>query len=353
MPDLGLSIVEDIRQIMQVDDKWSVNIHRGFTWWSNQFAQHIWSDEGFDDDGFEIFRINIRTDVFKGFQATEKQLALLGVYMRFATMSGFVHNPEDPSRIQLATSIFAHKQTGDWVKSVLACAAPIQAIEATVMAENLGNVIDVDPDYSSHPKSGMRHEADDMLNFIEHIVAPLGQLPSNFIGDEMVQIKDMLDGPPCVMVSGDENGLTAEFPFPDGTSLLTIDTSQKNPRLGNGCLILLKLPLNLTETELNKTAMKYNELTQTQTFIGNLFGSWCPDESGLTYVTFLPNILYKEGALVNFAMWTIRNARWMTENVFQYSWDDNYQKTIDKKMELLNNLDITKLEAILRERFKR
>ena len=93
--DVGISVVNAIAEMMGIDEEWSTRDERGFTWWGKDYAQRVWSEPGFDDDGFEIFRIHARAQVVRGFEPTGANLAKLNALSMVASTSGFLVDPDE------------------------------------------------------------------------------------------------------------------------------------------------------------------------------------------------------------------------------------------------------------------
>src|SRR5262249_42475373 len=140
----------------------------------------------------------------------------------------------------------------------------MQATDAQIKAAMLAELTGSEMDASSHPASGPRPDFDDMLNVLEHIVVPLGAHRSSWEGEELEWTSEIVQRRQyTVLATGDARGLSAEFPFQSGTSLLTVTTEVSNPQLGNGALLVLRLPMNVAEHEGQRFAVALNirELT--------------------------------------------------------------------------------------------
>jgi hypothetical protein len=77
---VGLRIVDQAGYALTLDEEWSVRDERGFTWWGKDFAQRVWSEPGFDDDGFELFRLHAQTDLLRDFEASPANLAAIKAF---------------------------------------------------------------------------------------------------------------------------------------------------------------------------------------------------------------------------------------------------------------------------------
>ena len=135
-----------------------------------------------------------------------------------------------------------------------------------------------------------------MANVIEGVIAPAGLRASDAAGEPMLVTATELRRA-GLAVSGDRTRLTAEFPVGSQTSLLQMLTQEPNPRLGNGLLSLLTLPLiagagKAGDPELVRSALELNAREVAQLNYCHFLGSWCVDPKGfLTFCHCAPNTL--------------------------------------------------------------
>jgi hypothetical protein len=186
--DLGLRLVNEIYDSMRIDAEWSVWEPRGFTWWG----------AGTRPSGFGRTKLSM-------------------------TPSGMVAAPDQPGRIELAASVHVHEGSLNWTQNLFAIAVAMQAAEAVfvVMRQLQGKLAcGLRPVTSANPQSGPRAEPDEMLNIFENFVNPQGQDASRYAGEEMEQLVGMHRKPPCVLASGSNEGIAAEFPYPGPMGLL-------------------------------------------------------------------------------------------------------------------------------------
>ncbi len=333
--DAGQRAVERLYQLSNTDATWSVRHPRGFTWWAGPLAQHVWADPPTDVHDKRLFRVHTRTDMIAGFSESERHLTTVGTVARMSTLSSWIRHPQDPTRIQLAAAVSVHEEVEDFLTRLIALAAAIQVAEAHIIAPTLESVPGWSIAASAHPSSGPREDLDDMLNVIKAMVAPIGQGDSRWAGPEMEEALQLLQGPPCVLTTGDAQGVAAEFPFPGpgGTSLLRLQTTERHPRLGNGCLASLSLPHGARDAASASLALTLNELE----LAGDHYsvGSWCSSEHGVTYVSFLPNAAHQPRALVNIVMSLVGRVRWVTRDVFGYDLEEHYEETLARKLNSL------------------
>ena len=127
-----------------------------------------------------------------------------------------------------------------------------------------------------------------------------------------------------MLATGDATGLSAEFPFQSRTSLLTVTTEARNPRLGNGVLLLLHLPMNIDEIDGIAFATQLNRQELETVTRAHFLGCWHWREDGLHFVTFLPNVIHVDrGSLLNVVMCSTARAKWVAETFYGDDWDAN------------------------------
>ncbi len=188
---------------------------------------------------------------------------------------------------------------------------------------------------SNHPIRGARREMDEMLDIFQKLIRPLGEKPSAFVGAEFLDALASLQRPPCLLATGDKSGLCAEFPFPGQSTLLQVSTSEVNPRAGRGLLIRTTLPIEGQKAEFFRVAMELNETELKSMTRCHFTGSWCAGEHGLTFVSFAPNILSAPSALTNLIWNEVVRAKWVTEEIFSFSQEANFEEALQRKMDQL------------------
>jgi hypothetical protein len=338
MMDLGQQILASVYEKMMIDEEWSLQQADSFIWWGRELAQRAWCSEPVDNDGVILQKLNFRTDLFQGYDGTPSQVGLLNLFARMASTSALVRNEDDPGLIQLATSLSIHKQIEGWVTDLAAWACSLQAAEAYLLAAHSSGLMIEESGLSvaasEHPDTGARSVADDMLDIIQYPVAPAGEQPSAWAGEEMEKVLELLRGPPCVLATGDGNGLCAEFPFGERTSLMRINTREAHPRLGNGCLMTLTLPLPVDDVGKDNNWLGLNSLETGDQPAPHLLGSWCRDDRGPTFVCFLPNVIHLPNDLIHFSMSMARRAQWVSDDVFGLDFVSDFDGALERKMEL-------------------
>jgi hypothetical protein len=320
--DLGLRLINEIYDLMRIDAEWSVWEPRGFTWWGWHSAQRVWSEPAVEDRGFTLYRLHARAELFDGFENTDEQVLFLNSLGDNMTLSGIVV-ADRPGRIELAASVYVHEEIADWAKLLFGAAVPMQAAEAVGWLPSSMSA-GLRPVTSAHPQSGPRDEMDDMLNIFDRVNAE-GPSPSRYAGEEMEQLVATFQEmqPPCVMATGEKTGLAAEFPYPGWTSLIRLDTTEQHPRAGNGLLAVLRIPEGKNDAASARQALEWNKKELNSATWTHFLGAWV-SKGELAYAAFYPNWFHRIGGLQNIAISMMMRARWLTEEVMEYSWEEHF-----------------------------
>ncbi len=313
--DLGQEVIDFMFEQLQIDLKWSVREERGFKWWAGNLAQSITVEESKVDLGLDVYKLQARTGVLKDINPDQKFYDLIAEMMRFSTLSGLTFNPDDKSRLEMVTTMWVHDDNRPLVEFFFVMSSILQNVEAHIMANTYSESFSAEIDLSAHPTSGLREETDGMLEIITDVIRPKGEEPSSWLGDEMDGLRNLINNAPDWFSMGDESSLSAEYPYPGDTSLLTISTSESNPRLGNGLLVLLQTRKGDPD---GKTALDWNFNDHYGEKPLQSFGSWCVSETGLTYTSFLPNAMFKMGATANVGLWMMQKLMYLHTKELDY-----------------------------------
>lgn len=312
--DLGLQFVDDMFSLLQIDDDWSVKEERGFSWWPHTLRQRVWVTRGRDDDGIVLHRAFVVTDAVRNCRSAQtvvdEALSPLG---SLASGSAAIFEAKEGT-VRLWSAMTVHEQVAGWMSRLLGFFATMQAIEAETRAPDLAALVGGELDASAHPRSGTRADPDNMLSLLDTIVRPRGRGASPWAGSsEMTNLRDMLNEGDC-FATGDENGLTAELPFGQGTSMLRIVADDPHPELGSGVGLVLHAPLWGTASEAAAIVGALNRSETSPRATSHLLGSWCSKRVGAdwlpAFATFLPSAVYQPGLLSNIAVSAVTRAMW-------------------------------------------
>jgi hypothetical protein len=323
--DPGLQTIGKIYRDFQINTKWSQVIDRGFIWWGGQFAQTIWAEPPFKEDGLHISKVHGEIEFIQYSEISESDQDILADSMTLATMSGPIINPETHT-ISLYSSGYVHEENHFWLVPLLEQAFLVQNYDAMSKANSIADIFEWKPALSGHPNSGPRTEMDDMLNLIDRVVIPMGQKPIKSLAGELFHNMASYLSSSGLVTTADDNGLTSSIPFGDETALFRATTSEKHPALGNGLLITITLP----PEEISQTwcingglMMELNKAGKDESLAGHSLGSWCLAEGrgahAVTpaFVTFIPAYGCNANVFTNMVYSTLKHARF-ARNVFFY-----------------------------------
>jgi hypothetical protein len=332
--DVGIEAINKIYKLWQVDEAWSIREPRGFTWWGGNYRQRVSVDAERDDDGIRIYKLSAVTDFLHLVDPHAPALAeRLAVLNRFSSSYALRLDMAE-RRVRLCSSVLLHEQNANWLVPHFAGLAIIQPIDAQIRAHQWAEILGGTPDESSHPASGVRTQSDDMLNIIKAIYRPQGEDPSRWIAsNEFEQVTALLRNGDIFAMNG-KTGLTAEVSFGDDSALIRASGDQPHPQLGNGVLLLLQLPVTLSETAAAQLAVELN-LADAIGDAGHLLGAWCSAEarggSVPTFTGFIPNTLYRPGLLFNMILSLGVKARWARKEIAPYMEDDGLERVLRRR----------------------
>jgi hypothetical protein len=317
--DVGLKAIQFLYSLLQIDDEWSVREPRGFTWWAGDYAQRVWAEPCVEDQGIWLSRLVAETLMVADAAADDRAKRLFAfALVQRPSLSASIWNADGTIRLVCTTRVY-----DDVVESysrIFSTAMVMQITQAQQGGEMLAEAVGGQPAISAHPQQGRRTSHDDMLTFVDEMLIPVGQAPSQWPASDMTHARDLLKNFGCLLGSGDGNNLVAEFPFQGDavpaiaggeTSLLEMSTEPKHPIYGRGLSVRLTLPVANPETsrvlELNTKEF------ETHPF-GQLMGTWGlrPDNL-ITFAAFYPNILASPGLTENIAVQMAGRARWAAQ----------------------------------------
>jgi hypothetical protein len=309
--DPGLAVVRFAYDNSRVDQRWSAPEERGYAWWAQRLRQRIWSEPGLDDEGIEVFRIFVRTDLVRGVTDTAQARLAVDAANAMAAGSALIVDAE-AGTVSSVASMWVHEQTREWVARTLSVVAAIQVAQAHALVEVVALLTTGEPDVSAHPTSGLRPEPDEMLGLLD-LVKQVGQRSSAWANADLVDTLGQVRGIPIVTrATGDESGMTLEVPYRQTPALIRLDTREAHPALGHGLLMQLSLPGDAGPGP-DWAALRNQQETESLTR-SHFLGSWVGSASFPTFVAFYPNLIQPAGmSTLNIILSTINRVRWLAE----------------------------------------
>src|SRR5262249_3208728 len=116
----------------------------------------------------------------------------------------------------------------------------MQVADAEIRGRGIGELLKRPAMITAHPTAGSRAEYDDLVNVIEKLVAPAGQQPSRWVGQEMLDILTLFKSR-SLFATGDASGVAFELPWADYSCLVELNPTFKHPRIGNCLHVTMKL----------------------------------------------------------------------------------------------------------------
>lgn len=314
--DLGLAVVRVVRERLGVDDEWCVDHERGFTWWAHDLAQSVWAEEGFDDGGIVVWRLHARTDLVRGVPPAANAAEVLARLNAFSPLSCLALHATEPGTLQLVASAYLHEGSLGWVAPLFQLATGFQVAAAHELAGPVANALGAQRAVSAHPDRGQRLVPDEMLGLIWSL--PLRESDSLFAGPELGGLARTLMEGPSTFATATRDGLTAEFPFLETTSVLSIEATERHPRLGAGVRLTLTLPRGPRARRPAEEAVELNGLEMRDFTRAHLLGGWCLTADhvpSIAFHAFFPNVAYQPGVLTNLALSMAVRADWVARQV--------------------------------------
>jgi len=301
----------------RVDEEWSLKTARGFQWWAHDLRQAIWADEGFIDQGTEIFRLCAVTDFLNDVRISSKKLndGLGQINARTSHSSAAVFDPQDRS-IRLWTICYVHAGTENWLRVDFGAWSILQLIDASELVDEFADSFQGTPAHSDHPRSGKRGSPDEMLSLKRDLVEPEGKGFNRwFQPSELMKVMEMLKENEWE-VTHQPLGFSAALPFNESGFMILSIACCTHGQLDQGCLIDLRLPVRIPVDSAMESVADLN-LKETKTCShSHLAGSWMGwphddgDGAGVSFIQFMPNILFQEGKLLNLAWSMAAKAQW-------------------------------------------
>ena len=327
--DIGLDVLNDCIAAMNIDAKWSIRQARSLTWWGFDLAQTIWVDEPIEDPDLSVVRINAKTDLWRDVSDNPNSDKFLSGLNMQASLNGLIYEKKK-STVSLYCSAYIHKENSSFMVPIFKIASSIQAadslIKANLPTESLLGGIQMVRNSTEHPTSGIRDHYDEMTEIIKELVRPHGEKESPFCETDFTSLKN-IGSNPSIMTNAGETGVTAEFPvmehgpssmnavmdddsYSPGTALFQATNKQLHPQLGSGCFIKMVLPTKKNDADI---ANSLNFLEMSGDSRTHFLGTWCSGPEGVTYISFLPTLIYRphllDGLFHNYSA----KAQWATD----------------------------------------
>ncbi len=308
--------LQDLKRDLLIDDEWYIDHDDGFEWWPGPYSQRIRMIGPKEFKGMKLYKVSATTKILSikkklfGKNRTEQALLLLN---RYPLLNSYVYDKKQ-SVVSICSSCYFPEASKVgylyWTSISAAFQVALGAIGLELLPELCGGHVFT----SNHPARMVRTDLDDLTNIIASLEHKVHEMFSSRIAIEIDKVGKFLNDNTDFLTNYEEDQLTTELPFiseepavmkylnlTDGspyseTVLLRILTVDQHPKLNEGFLVQISLPIRLSEkciTELNRI--------ETERFYGtHVFGAWTNDHTlGPTHSIFLPFVVYKDNTLLN------------------------------------------------------
>ena len=318
--DPGLDCIANVYgSALSVDRTWALCSDRGFAWWAHRHRQMLWADTGFDDEGMSIFRLSSVTEVATLAETVGTQdtatLDILDMLNAEGSGTGAYVLEEGTLRLRFWTSLYVHEGTAVWVAGDFGAFAIMGLIDVEGRAGGLARDLGAAEAIATHPLSGPRDVSDETLEIGVRLIKPEGRGVNRWFFPEVLM---------PVMETFRSQGLGVDFE--DRGFSVRLEEGDLGPRLaveclahpawGGGCALSLDLGESLILEDCLRRVAALNLYETTECSRSHLAGAWMAsrDKEGgrasVVFRSFLPNILFAEGKLLNYAMGLAIKARW-------------------------------------------
>lgn len=285
--ELGRCAVARVREDLDIDAAAHSEWSHGFTWCPFGWAQRAWAAPAFEDGDNPGWRVHLRTELSLRLDGSPAAVEALRSQLPLATLSGVVRDPEDPCRLQLASSLRVHPGNGGWAARLLAAAARLQLLEAFA----LDRLASTPPPGARLPGPGFG-------------LGDSAPATSAETGPCIAECTAALREIPGARAVKTPDGLMASLPFGRGVerSLLELVAPARRPTLGPGISVVLTVPGDgcvLDALELNEREI--GERSDT-----DLLGGWSARPGGRVFTTFLPRAAWGRGLAVEIVRGFVR-----------------------------------------------
>ena len=319
MADLGQTLIERVHRKLQVDEHWTTRSDRSFSWIGHRLEQTISADRGLQDGEFTLFKLSAETPVVDSVSASEAVVDHVLSELNRHSFGSCYSFAIAERRIYATTNIWVHLETADWRTNVFDTYAIGQLCVAEAEADYLADKCAGEVAVRSHPQSGYREQADDMLNIVDALFAVKGHEPSPY-ADEF-QFEGVADFAKrtdrIATLGGSGEGIALESSFDNYTAISILTSTSKHRLLGSGLSACLCLPTLITPEDGHRIAAMLNRLERNSGPFGGQghIGAWCVDQTpsggiAVTYRSFLPNLVYMNGLIMDAAMACATRMRW-------------------------------------------
>jgi len=162
--DVGPGMLDHARRIMAVDEEWSVDSDRGWSWWAHRLRQDVHVDHPRLDDSPPWSVVRISTRLVDDVQEADDVGRLLADLNRTAVSTAYGWDPDDRS-IHSTFALVVHPENG-WIGTTVSYAVWLQVDHAEWLVDGIVDRLGGSIATTAHPRTGLRSKPDSMLTSV-------------------------------------------------------------------------------------------------------------------------------------------------------------------------------------------
>ncbi len=312
--DLGTQLVAKVYDLLKVNDAWSIDCGRGFTYWPGDYAVTVSADLPNFHNAYCIFRLHSSIDVARGRGEPSTAELPISHQMSRAALSALTYDAKHDV-YKIHGSVYAHTDNEDWLTRVFLATVGLQIYRAPQVAKDLQETLGFTPLPTGHPIHGPRDQADPMVASVLQLFQNYGSTPSKWLHvDEWQDAVGLVKRLTQACESDEKTHLSARFDWLKGEPIeLVIRADAPHADLGSGLALELIVPWADEQSVVAHAAFELNDMERDEWNWCHDLGAWCVVEDRLTFRCFVPNIAYRPGALKDLTHDMALRARWIND----------------------------------------
>lgn len=324
--DLGLATLRHVRETLALEEKWTLDEPRGFSFWGCDRRQRVWAEETVvnrQGSGLDTCRLHAEVDLLGPGALTPKVREHAELLSETFPLSAI--------RLRADGRLMAHcavevRSGDDGMVDLFTQAVALQWACARSVVPGLSEAVGRAPDLSHHPK-GRERTAPCRLDGWLRVVGDAGNRDSAWTAEEEKErtLARLLQfGFTCghEVPAFPQMSFWVGIPFPRGNdedpispALVHVETDGEHPWLGRGAWVKLWLPPHAGRANVGLDALALGDFEARQDVYSDLLGSWrwAQGDAGspsrtLVQAVFLPNQLFRPGRLLEVVQGTVWRA---------------------------------------------
>jgi hypothetical protein len=297
---------------LNMDDPWVVKESAIVKFWTGVLSHVLWEDET---------QFHAETTILVSVPQSDKMYQDLASINALNNTSALIYDPQTQRIFRHCSLTKNHDQ--QHLTALFVHAIKLQISESYHQGVTLQEMFGGEVAVSPHPIKGIRKDAHPLVSTLTEAYIPASGSGSQWGSSDFNRLKP---DQRSVQTNTSATGLTAEFPYhgntpamqqimkekPVVTALFRAATKEQNILFANGLKIVLTLPDHIENPKLANVLNLEEAMSESKC---SLLGGWAQSDGDLFFVTFLPNLAYKNGLLDDLYDIAYRRANWVKERI--------------------------------------